>query len=194
MNVQGLSISTLSLCFALSSLLACDSGTEKGPESPPAAAPAEGPAPSEVEAPAASGAKAADPKAADAKAVAPGRKFNLNTASKEEFMTIPDVGPRMAHEFDEYRPYVSIAQFRKEIAKYVDAEQVTKFEAFVFVPVDFNACDDATLAQLPGVDDAAAAKLSAARPYGDSAAFLEKYEELAGQAGRGEAEAMLVSK
>jgi len=47
-------------------------------------------------------------------------KLNINTATGEAFRTIPDVGDRMVHEFEEYRPYVSVQQFRKEIGKYVD--------------------------------------------------------------------------
>jgi hypothetical protein len=46
---------------------------------------------------------------------------NLNTATREELLLIPGMGNRMAHEFEEYRPYKSYAQFRKEIGKYVDA-------------------------------------------------------------------------
>ncbi|HEX8671291.1 MAG TPA: hypothetical protein VF710_05355, partial [Longimicrobium sp.] len=44
----------------------------------------------------------------------------LNSASKEEILLIPGVGPRMQHEFEEYRPYRNIEQFRREIGKYVD--------------------------------------------------------------------------
>jgi len=47
-------------------------------------------------------------------------KINLNTASRENILLIPGVGSRMAHEFEEYRPYASMEQFRREIGKYVD--------------------------------------------------------------------------
>ena len=46
--------------------------------------------------------------------------FNLNTTPEDDFKIIPGVGNRMAHEFEEYRPYVKTEQFRKEIGKYVD--------------------------------------------------------------------------
>src|SRR5688572_11610864 len=36
--------------------------------------------------------------------------IDLNTATGEEIPLIPGVGPRMRHEFEEYRPYTSIAQ------------------------------------------------------------------------------------
>ena len=65
--------------------------------------------------------------------------INLNTASEEEILLVPGVGRRMAHEFDEYRPYHALAQFRREISKYVDDEQVATYEQFVFVPIDLNS-------------------------------------------------------
>ncbi len=99
-------------------------------------------------------------------------KYNLNTAGPTEFLTVPGVGNRMVREFEEYRPYTSILQFRREIGKYVDAAQVAEFEKYVYVPVDVNAADAETLKQLPGVDDAIAAELIAARPYADNDAFM----------------------
>lgn len=63
-----------------------------------------------------------------------GRLFlplDLNTASREEILLVPGVGARMAHEFEEYRPYKSIAQFRKEIGKYVNQDEVARLEKYV---------------------------------------------------------------
>ena len=37
----------------------------------------------------------------------------------------------MAHEFEEYRPYTSLEQFRREIGKYVDDEEVARLERYV---------------------------------------------------------------
>lgn len=106
-------------------------------------------------------------------ATAPEAKLNINTASGEEFSTIPNVGDKMVHEFEEYRPYVSIQQFRQEIGKYVDEDQVAAYEEFIFVPIDVNNSDAATLQQIPGVDADAAQELIDARPYESSDAFLE---------------------
>ena len=86
--------------------------------------------------------------------------------------TIPNFSSRMVREFFEYRPYVSIQQFRREIGKYVDEAQVTEWEQYVYVPVDANNADVATLKQLPGVDDTLAASLIAGRPYASDQAFL----------------------
>jgi len=99
-------------------------------------------------------------------------KLDINVATDEELATIPGVGERMIHEFEEYRPYTSIEQFRREIGKYVDEATVAGYEDYIFVPIDPNEADQATLMQLPGVDEAVATELAAGRPYADRAAFL----------------------
>ena len=100
--------------------------------------------------------------------------LNLNTATGDEFQTISNVGNRMVREFNEYRPYISILQFRREIGKYVDESQVAAYEQYVYVPVDINQSDSETLKQLPGVDDTIAEALMAGRPYESNAAFLQQ--------------------
>jgi DNA uptake protein ComE-like DNA-binding protein len=57
--------------------------------------------------------------------------LDLNSAKPEEIELIPGVGPRMRHEFEEYRPYTSIEQFRREIGKYVDSTEVARLERYV---------------------------------------------------------------
>ena len=57
--------------------------------------------------------------------------IDLNKASAKEIMLIPGVGARMRHEFEEYRPYTSIEQFRREIGKYVDKDEVARLEKYV---------------------------------------------------------------
>ena len=57
----------------------------------------------------------------------------LNSASKEEILLIPGIGPRMQHEFEEYRPYRNLEQFRREIGKYVDKAEVARLEKYVEV-------------------------------------------------------------
>jgi DNA uptake protein ComE-like DNA-binding protein len=59
--------------------------------------------------------------------------INLNTAARADILLIPGVGERMAHEFEEYRPYSSIEQFRREIGKYVDAAEVARLEQYVIL-------------------------------------------------------------
>jgi DNA uptake protein ComE-like DNA-binding protein len=57
--------------------------------------------------------------------------INLNTATDEEILSIPGIGKRMLHEFKEYRPYKAIEQFRREIGKYVDKQEVARLEKYV---------------------------------------------------------------
>ena len=56
---------------------------------------------------------------------------NLNTASREEIELIPGMTPKMVHEFEEYRPYDDMAEFDREIGKYVDAAEVARFRNYV---------------------------------------------------------------
>lgn len=135
--------------------------------------------------------RAVDPPSDEAASEAPNSLVNLNTATEDEFKAIPGVDDRMAHEFDEYRPYASIREFRDEIGKYVDEAQVTEYEQYVFVPVDIAAADAETLAQLPGVGPDEAAALIAARPFSSADAFLDAYVAAVPSADRDAARALL---
>ena len=112
---------------------------------------------------------------------APAPPFNVNTATAEQLATIPGVGDRMIHEFEEYRPYSSVQQFRREIGKYVDDEVVAGYEEYLFVPVHPNEADAETLMQLPGMDATAAQTLIDGRPYASEQAFLTAYESAVGE-------------
>ena len=59
------------------------------------------------------------------------RPIDLNKASAQEIELIPGVGGRMRHAFEEYRPYKTIEQFRREIGKYVDKNEVARLEKYV---------------------------------------------------------------
>ncbi len=59
--------------------------------------------------------------------------LNINTATAADFMTIPGAGKRFAHEFEEYRPWKTQAQFEKEIGKYVDAKEVRRFWRYMVI-------------------------------------------------------------
>jgi DNA uptake protein ComE-like DNA-binding protein len=58
---------------------------------------------------------------------------NLNTASDEDFLSIPGAGPRMLREFREYRPWKTREQFEKEIGKYVDARETARLWRYVVI-------------------------------------------------------------
>ena len=57
--------------------------------------------------------------------------IDLNDATSEEIGLIPGVGRRMTHEFEEYRPYEAMSQFRREIGKYVDDDEVERLARYV---------------------------------------------------------------
>lgn len=61
------------------------------------------------------------------------KPIDLNTAKADEILLIPGVGRRMLHEFEEYRPYKSMDQFRREIGKYVDKTELARLEQYVSV-------------------------------------------------------------
>ena len=61
------------------------------------------------------------------------KPLDLNSATAEEIELIPNVGGRMRHEFEEYRPYRGMEQFRREIGKYVDEAEVARLERYVTI-------------------------------------------------------------
>lgn len=98
--------------------------------------------------------------------------INLNTASDEEMQLVPGVGPRIAHEFDEYRPWEGgMARFRRELGKYVDDEEVARLEQYVFVPMDLNSASSEDLHTIPGVGDRMVHEFEEYRPYVNMAQF-----------------------
>jgi DNA uptake protein ComE-like DNA-binding protein len=97
-----------------------------------------------------------------------GRLFvhlNLNTATREQILLIPNTGARMAHEFEEYRPYKSLAQFHREIDKYVDDKELARLEQYVFVPIDLNTASDADILTIPGLGSRMLHEFKEYRPY-----------------------------
>lgn len=62
-------------------------------------------------------------------------KVDLNTGSNADYQLIPTtLSPRkLAHEFEEYRPYDSIEQFSREMSKYVSAEEVAFLTRYVTI-------------------------------------------------------------
>lgn len=91
--------------------------------------------------------------------------MNLNTTAEVDFKLVPKVGDKMAHEFEEYRPYTSIEQFRREIGKYVSEEQVAEYENYVFVPVNLNTASKEEILAIPGVGEKMLHEFEEYRPY-----------------------------
>jgi DNA uptake protein ComE-like DNA-binding protein len=91
--------------------------------------------------------------------------LNLNTASKEEILLIPGMGQRMLHEFEEYRPYKALTQFRREIGKYVDEKELARLEEYVFVPINLNSATDEDILSIPGIGKRMLHEFKEYRPY-----------------------------
>ncbi len=92
-------------------------------------------------------------------------QINLNTAAPNEILLIPGVGNRMLREFQEYRPYKTITQFRKEIGKYVDQKEVARLEQYVFVPIHLNSASDEDILSIPGTGKRMLREFKEYRPY-----------------------------
>lgn len=97
--------------------------------------------------------------------------INLNAASRDEILLIPGVGERMLHEFEEYRPYAALAQFRREIGKYVDEDELARLAQYVFVPIDLNTASEQDILSIPGVGERMLHEFVEYRPYRAMAQF-----------------------
>ena len=100
--------------------------------------------------------------------------FNLNTTEEKDFKMIPGVGDKMAHEFEEYRPYTSISQFKREIGKYVDEEEVARYLDYVFVPVELNTSSEDDIKALPGIGKKMTHEFLEYRPYKNLTQFRKE--------------------
>ena len=91
--------------------------------------------------------------------------LNLNTATREQILLIPNAGNRMVREFQEYRPYKALAQFHREIDKYVDDTELARLEQYVFVPIDLNTASDTDIQTIPGIGARMLREFKEYRPY-----------------------------
>lgn len=96
---------------------------------------------------------------------------NLNTATREEILLIPGVGPRLVREFFEYRPFKTMAQFRREFGKYMDAADVARLEQYVFIPLDLNTASDEDMLSIPGVGARMLREFKEYRPWKSAEQF-----------------------
>jgi len=97
--------------------------------------------------------------------------INLNTATPQEILLVPGAGKRMVHEFEEYRPWKTYAQFAKEIGKYVGAEQAAKLAQYTFIPVGLNTATDADILSIPGAGPRMVREFKEYRPWKTKAQF-----------------------
>ena len=97
--------------------------------------------------------------------------INLNTATAEEIMLVPGAGKRMAHEFEEYRPWKTYAQFDKEIGKYVGAQETARLAQYTFIPLKLNTASEADFMTIPGAGKRMAHEFQEYRPWKSQAQF-----------------------
>ena len=100
--------------------------------------------------------------------------FNLNITAEVDFKMIPGIGNRMAHEFEEYRQYTSVKQFKREIGKYVDESEVSRYLNYVFVPIELNTSSEDDIKSLPGVGNRISHEFIEYRPYTNLAQFRKE--------------------
>ncbi len=104
-------------------------------------------------------------------------QINLNTATDEEILMIPGTGKRMLREFLEYRPYKTLAQFHKEIGKYVNDKELARLEQYVFVPINLNTASDEDILSIPGAGKRMVREFKEYRPYTN----IEKFRKEIGK-------------
>jgi DNA uptake protein ComE-like DNA-binding protein len=106
--------------------------------------------------------------------------INLNTATREEILLIPGVATKMAHEFEEYRPWKTWAQFDKEIGKYVGKEETDRLKQYVFIPVNLNTATDEDILSIPGAGQKMVHEFKEYRPWKTQAQFDKEIAKYVG--------------
>ena len=107
--------------------------------------------------------------------------INLNTATKEEILLVPGAGTRMTHEFAEYRPWKTWAQFDKEIGKYVGPEATTQLAQYGFIPLNLNTATDEEIMTIPGAGPRMVREFKEYRPWKTWAQFDKEIGKYVGQ-------------
>jgi DNA uptake protein ComE-like DNA-binding protein len=106
--------------------------------------------------------------------------INLNTATAQEILLVPGAGKRMAHEFEEYRPWKTYAQFDKEIGKYVGAEKTAQLAQYTFIPVRLNTATDADILSIPGTGQRMVREFKEYRPWKTKEQFIKEIGKYVG--------------
>ena len=97
--------------------------------------------------------------------------IDLNDVTNEEILLIPGVGNRMLHEFEEYRPYIALLQFHREIGKYVDDDELARLAQYVYVRINLNSASQEEILSIPGVGPRMQHEFEEYRPYAAMAQF-----------------------
>lgn len=107
--------------------------------------------------------------------------INLNTATPEEILLVPNAGKRMVREFAEYRPWKSWAQFDKEIGKYVGKDATAKLAQYCFIPINLNTATDEDILSIPGAGPRMVREFKEYRPWKSFAQFDKEIGKYVGQ-------------
>jgi DNA uptake protein ComE-like DNA-binding protein len=106
--------------------------------------------------------------------------INLNTATPEEILLVPGAGKRMVHEFAEYRPWKTWAQFDKEIGKYVGADKTAQLAQYCFIPVKLNTATDADILTIPNAGPRMVREFKEYRPWKSKEQFMKEIGKYVG--------------
>jgi DNA uptake protein ComE-like DNA-binding protein len=102
-------------------------------------------------------------------------RVNINTATKEEMLTIPGVGPKLIDEFMEYHPFTSKEHFETELGKYLGADELTALEQHITLGlVDINTATPEELMTVSGIGEKIADEIQEYRPFTSWAMFEEE--------------------
>ena len=107
--------------------------------------------------------------------------LNLNTATSPEIMLIPRIAKRMTREFEEYRPWKTVAQFDKEIGKYVGADETNRLKKYVFIPIDLNTATDEQILSIPGIAKRMTGEFKEYRPWKTREQFMKEIGKYVGE-------------
>jgi DNA uptake protein ComE-like DNA-binding protein len=107
--------------------------------------------------------------------------IDLNTATPDEILLVPGAGKRMVHEFEEYRPWKTYAQFAREIGKYVGAEGAAKLAQYTFIPVRLNTASDEDILSIPNAGPRMVREFKEYRPWKTKAQFMREIGKYVGQ-------------
>lgn len=112
--------------------------------------------------------------------------MDLNSAGRDELQLMPGMTNRWMREFNEYRPYANLDEFRREMSKYTDADGVAELEQYVFVPMDLNSASNEDFETIPGMTRRWLREFNEYKPYEDMAEFHREMGKYAdeGEVGR----------
>ncbi len=102
-------------------------------------------------------------------------RVNINTATKEELLAVPGVGPKLVDEFMEYRPFTSKEHFETELGKYLGKDELSMLEQHLTLGlVDINTATPEDLMKVPGIGEKIVAEIEEYRPFTSWAMFEEE--------------------